>query len=374
MEASSLRGALLALAVVVSLGASHRTPNFVVTAPTAEIAQQVGKQAEQFRQELSVEWLGKPMPNWARPCPVTVEIGSHLGAGGATSFMFDQGEVFGWQMNIQGPLDRVLDSVLPHEVTHTIFASHFRQPLPRWADEGACTTVEHPSERQKQQKLLVQFLQTGRGISFSQMFAMREYPRDILPLYAQGHSLASFLLAQGGKRKYIDFVGQGLKTNDWIATTRSFYGYSNLAQLQATWLDWVRQGSPAMSEQPKATLLVDNSKPTSGVIYRGQSADPPANVSAARDVVPAGRLIPIERTPVTPNGWYAAATTAPAPSTVTKSLVPTVPTAPAERRQILLEWSRDNSPVAAATPSPSVPGGRKSVYDARVPTDGVLRR
>ena len=58
-------------------------------------------------------------------------------------------EVFGWDMKIQGSEERVLDSVLPHEVTHTIFASHFRQPLPRWADEGACTTVEHVSETQQ---------------------------------------------------------------------------------------------------------------------------------------------------------------------------------------------------------------------------------
>ncbi len=70
----------------------------------------------------------------------------------------------------------MLDSVLPHEVTHTIFASHFRRPLPRWADEGACTTVEHPSERTKQQQMLIEFLHTNRGIPFHPMFAMKEYP------------------------------------------------------------------------------------------------------------------------------------------------------------------------------------------------------
>ena len=91
------------------------------------------------------------MPNWAQPCPITAQVGRHLGAGGATSFVFEHGEVFGWRMTIQGSLERILDSVLPHEVTHTIFATHFRQPLPRWADEGACTTVEHASEKAKQQ-------------------------------------------------------------------------------------------------------------------------------------------------------------------------------------------------------------------------------
>ena len=42
--------------------------------------------------------------------------------------------------------------------------------------------------------MLVQFLRTDRGIAFNQMFAMTEYPRDVMPLYAQGYSLAEFLI------------------------------------------------------------------------------------------------------------------------------------------------------------------------------------
>jgi hypothetical protein len=173
--------------------------------------------------------------------------------------MFDRGEAYGWRMNIQGSLERVLDSVLPHEVTHTVFASHFRQPLPRWADEGACSTVEHDSERQKQQRALIQYLKTRRGIPFSQMFAMKEYPQDILPLYAQGHSLATFLIAQGGKQKYLKFVGAGLRGEQWTLATREFYGYERLGELQDSWLDWVRQGSrlplapPALASHSGAT-------------------------------------------------------------------------------------------------------------------------
>ena len=165
MEAHFMRCALLA-AAVASMGASYRTANFVVEAPTPEIAQQIGQAAEKYRRELAVEWLGTEMRNWSQPCPITAQVGQHLGAGGATSFVFEHGEVFGWRMTIQGSLVRILDSVLPHEVTHTIFATHFRQPLPRWADEGACTTVEHASERSKQQHMLVDFLRTGRGIAF----------------------------------------------------------------------------------------------------------------------------------------------------------------------------------------------------------------
>ena len=164
--------------------ASYRTPNFVIEAPTPELARKIGDAAEQYRHDLAIEWTGRPLPRWASPCPITAEVAETLGAGGATSFVFDRGEVFGWQMTIQGSEQRILDSVLPHEVTHTIFASHFRQPLPRWADEGACTTVEHPSERVRQLRMLIVFLTTRCGIAFPHIFALREYSPDVLPFYA----------------------------------------------------------------------------------------------------------------------------------------------------------------------------------------------
>ena len=227
--------------------ADFRTPNFVISAPTAELAQEMGQAAERLRDELAVEWLGRAMPDWFEPCPVRIQVGEQLGAGGTTQFQFDQGEVFGWRMDIQGSRARLLDSVLPHEITHTVFASHFRQPLPRWADEGACTTVEFAGEQARHARMLVQFLQTNRGIAFNRMFALMNYPRDIMPVYAQGHSVARYLIGQHGRRTYVDFVGQGLETRDWPGAVRDHYGFANLSELQTSWLEWVKQGSPEVA-------------------------------------------------------------------------------------------------------------------------------
>ena len=118
----------------ISLGASQRTPNFVVEASTPELAAEFGRLAEKYRREKAIEWLGREMPTWPQPCPlkITVTMG---GAGGATSFNF-LGNRIDQTMHIEGALDRLKVSVLPHEVTHTVFAYHFRQPVPRWADEG----------------------------------------------------------------------------------------------------------------------------------------------------------------------------------------------------------------------------------------------
>jgi hypothetical protein len=262
-------------AAVDAVAAGHRTANFLVEAPTEALARRIGDAAEQYRNDLSVEWLGKPLPRWSRPCPIKAQVAPHLGAGGATSFVFDGGEVFGWTMTIQGSEERIIDSVLPHEITHTIFASHFRKPLPRWADEGACTTVEHPVERARQHRLLIEFLTTGRGIAFHDMFAMREYPADVLPLYSQGYSLARYLIERGGRHKYVTFVGEGLATDDWQGALNRHYGVGGLAQMQQVWLDWVKQGCPA----PPAALAAAAVPPPAGALAmsgtpRGQSPDP----------------------------------------------------------------------------------------------------
>lgn len=271
------------LAVVALLASSnlfagtYRTANFIVSAPTNALAQELGESAEQWREKLSIEWIGEAMPNWAAPCKIVAHVSPTLGAGGATTFVFDRGEVTGWDMEIQGSRERVLDSVLPHEITHTIFASYFRRPLPRWADEGACTTVEHRSEIGKQERLLIEFLKTGKGIPFSQMFAMKEYPPEILPLYAQGHSLTQFLLERRGKEAFLTFIEDGMQDENWRRAVDKHYGHENLYALQETWLDWVRQGRPQLPlEADIAAKIASNNQPT---IIRGQGPVTPVTAS-----------------------------------------------------------------------------------------------
>lgn len=419
MEARYAWTAAAVVSACASLGAAHRTQNFTCNAASREVAVQVCEAAERYRRDLAVEWLGRELPNWGKPCPITVQVGPRLGAGGATSFVFDQGEVFGWEMSIQGSLERVLDSVLPHEVTHTIFATHFRRPLPRWADEGGSTTVEHASERNKQQRMLIEFLQTGRGISFSQMFAMKEYPADVLPLYAQGHSLASYLIYQGGKRKFVTFVGDGMQSDDWAGELQKHYGIRNLGMLQNTWLDWVAKGSPALGSPataiasavaplpgpyssdaaaPQTSVVAADplegavaAAPQSAAIDEGwtgkrprpqpnlvhhdsdRSASPrgaqvAANEKSIRPVpVAGGELVPIDFSQAAPSDPFAPpprTPNVPAASSVSRPQHPETP------RQVILEWSKSpETPVTANRVEP-----REPIFDATAFGTDVIRR
>src|SRR5438128_9147232 len=82
--------------MVASRGASSRSENFIVTAPTQQLAAEVCTAAEAFRRDLAIEWLGQELPPWRQPCPIDArQISPQLGAGGETSFMFDNGMPFG---------------------------------------------------------------------------------------------------------------------------------------------------------------------------------------------------------------------------------------------------------------------------------------
>ncbi len=221
----------------IARAATYRTPNFVVEAVTSEIAATIGEAAERNRKELAELWLGVSLPKWYRKCDLKVRI-ANVGPGGSTTFSFDQGEVFGWRMYVQGNLREVLKSVLPHEINHTIFASYFRRPLPRWLDEGAAVSVERGSERTRMKTLLQRNLQAGVRYPLRKLFEFKAYPKNVLLLYAQGFSVVEFLLEDGGHRVFMQFTGHLLRHGPDSAL-KKFYAIRDAEHLEAKWLRWI---------------------------------------------------------------------------------------------------------------------------------------
>lgn len=287
------RAALAVLGLVVILGngtqadgQNARSTNFLVHAPSQALADAVAQSAEKFRDDLAVYWLGKRLPPWPTPCPIEVVEGPHLAAQGATTYT--RSPVGNFQMKVIGSEQRILDSVLPHEVTHTVMATHFGRPLPRWADEGICTTVEHAAERDKHEVMLRNYLSNRRGIAMNHLFLLTEYPSDMLPMYAQGYSVCRFLIKQSGPRKFISFLEDYMRTESWTDNVRSHYGYDSLRQLQERWLAWVAQGSGSVetfvSTRAKATgALAASSIRSTNPLANNPSRDPRDRYRQGRD-------------------------------------------------------------------------------------------
>jgi hypothetical protein len=343
---------------LASLGASYRTPNFVVDAPTPQIAQQVGQYAEHYRREKAIQWLGQEMPHWPQPCPLKVTLAQ--GSGGATSFAFDNGQILGMDMHIEGTLERLLSSVLPHEVTHTVFAHYFRTPVPRWADEGGSVLSEDDIERNRHDQLVRQILNSpGRAIPLRRLFQLTKYPPDVMVLYAEGYSVTEFLVSRSSRPLFLTFIAQGMR-GDWDGAARTCYHFRNIEELEQAWMQHLREGhgSPSatlasrnpgaaegLSTQrvvvrqtvPPAQPLADAGRP----IVRGQSpeGDDPANLYPPGQPQPASQSWNSQPLAATPTAAPPASPFPPAPS----------------------DWQSEGHPVPIPPPPPVLLGSPQVV-------------
>jgi hypothetical protein len=308
---------LVVFGALASLGASYRTTNFVVEAPTPQIAQQVGQYAEYYRREKALQWLGQEMPPWPEPCPLRVTVTMN-GSGGATSFAFDRGQILGQDMHIEGSLDRLLASVLPHEVTHTVFAHYYRCPVPRWADEGGAVLSEDDVERNRHDALVRQILNTpGRAIPLRRLFSLTKYPPDVMVLYAEGYSVSNFLVAQGGRTEFLAFVAQGMR-GDWDAAAQAHYRYNSVEELEKAWVEDLSR----KRQQPEATTQVVSRGPGGGdapgqVVTRTTAPPVQPLLEAPRPVArgqnPDADWPDLSARPAGPQNWLPEAKPQPAP-------------------------------------------------------------
>ena len=121
---------------------------------------------------------------------------------------------------------------------------------------------------------------------------MTEYPPDMMPLYAQGHSLAEYLIQHGGRRKFVQFLDDAMASNQWPAAVQRHYGLADLAALQNTWLAWVRDGFPA----PRQATAVA-ATPAKAPVLEARRPRPEPNLVYR---VP-------NKAEVTASGWHSAA-------------------------------------------------------------------
>ena len=283
------------------VGAVARGQNFIVSAPTPVMARALAAEAEYQRRVLAEKWLGKELPPWSKPCAIRSAPGLG-GNGGASTFTFDNDAdgkpaLKTAEIDLRGDFLTALNNTLPHEVTHAVLASYFGKPLPRWADEGVALLSESDDEQASHDTRARELLNAGRGVRLKVLLRMTEYPKDMAILYAQGHSVARFLVQQktgvpvlkdipnvgelfktggdSGQRRLTAFLLIGLDENtaaSWGKAAQAVYGFASVDALEEAWLAWLREpGSFAAGKG-------------------GGAAAPPAPKPGASDLIPPVKL------------------------------------------------------------------------------------
>lgn len=236
---------LIFLSANCSLGATFETRNFQVVADSAEVAQSIAECAESSRKEVATLWSGEELPPWKTRCRVEVKV-HHGSAQGLTSYEMRGGKNGDWEMVVEGSLDELVDSIVPHEVSHTVFASLFAHPLPRWADEGAAMLCETPSQQKRQRLLAAQIIKSKNRTPLRSILGLKEYPKnssEIMAIYYIGYSLSDFLVKSAGRARYLELLDRAENVG-WDEAVWELYGFDDIEALEQNWVEWVQTGHP----------------------------------------------------------------------------------------------------------------------------------
>jgi hypothetical protein len=128
--------------------------------------------------------------------------------------------------------------------------------VPRWADEGGSVLSEDDLERDRHDKLVRQILNQNRQIPLRRLFGLRDYPREVMCLYAQGFSVSDYLVKRSDRQTFLRFVAHGMQAG-WDSAAQSFYRFRSVDELEAAWLQHLRD-----TKRQPGTQLAQNTQPT----------------------------------------------------------------------------------------------------------------
>jgi tetratricopeptide (TPR) repeat protein len=235
------------------------TANCIVYYKTTEQAKQVAKRVEDTlaRVTAQLEYTGL---DWHRDkCKVFV----FDDAAAWDEFVKESGATTEWADGFAyGPLreiyvhagdgERMLDTVLPHELTHVIHREYAREdtPLPLWLLEGLACANEFTGKDQRF-GLARSALATGKFIPLSHLTAFRSYPRGeaVALFYAESLALVEFILDRFGHEGLAQLHKKLRGTEDFDKLVKRAFKIEPDA-FEREWLEYVRTAKPGAAGGP----------------------------------------------------------------------------------------------------------------------------
>jgi len=235
---------------------------YLVFADTQRDAETIALRVDKLERDISLRWTGEE-PSLNREPRVLIADITEGSATGLTSFNRHgiQNQIY---TTLEGPIGKIIEDVLPHEICHIVLTERLGRIPPRWADEGMSTLVESQKtislfESKMLEKLRPTTIEDGEStseaIKTNRLFQLTDYPTNSeLTLYFQGTSIAKYLVEKennsdtlSGERKFFNFIEDVMRRerngeiNYWSNSVSMHYGFYNLQKLQDAWLEWLKE-------------------------------------------------------------------------------------------------------------------------------------
>jgi hypothetical protein len=212
-----------------------QSDNFVVCAPSPELAEDVLAQAESLRARIAEQWLGEKLPAGIGPAIIRVRLSDTEDEG--RSWVADSAARLSHLMWLTTTRERALGTTLAHEMTHVVLATQFPGKLPAWASEGAAGLEDDAARVATRQRIISWYARTGNWPDLEKVLA----PDRIVPTdrtrYALAVSVTEYLLLRGNRRTFLEFAVDG-KSNGWPMALQRYYQIRDIAELESAWRSW----------------------------------------------------------------------------------------------------------------------------------------
>jgi len=134
------------------------------------------------------------------------------------------------------------------------------------------------------------------------MVAMKDYPADPMPFYAQGFSLVEYLLEYGKQfdgnehRRLVRFAQSAMQDGNWQSALQEHYNVHNLGELQTSWVKWVGTDDRTL----QAAAEVPTAEPAN---WQTSTAAPIASMSAKPVPPPNAKSVYDRKVETIPVSW-----------------------------------------------------------------------
>jgi tetratricopeptide (TPR) repeat protein len=223
------------------------TENFTIVHYNDALAREVAGRAESERLRIMNDLKLKPFSKKTRiiihrtQAEYTARTAQPEWTGGYTKFFFEgtnvtQLEIHSWQTS-----QRLLTSVLPHEITHVLVAANARNSagLPRCLHEGIAVLEEPQFRHTYMLNFLKVRLKSQEFVPLSDLLTMRDYPRDPEFFYAEGYALVQFLVNQRGSDVVGALIGTIQSPEMAAVEVLKASGAPNMEALDEQWKKWI---------------------------------------------------------------------------------------------------------------------------------------
>lgn len=241
------------------------TTNFRILHDDEGLAKDVAARAETSRIVISRRWTGAdPKMSWSPRCDIylypTAEIFAQEtqqppDSPGFSTAGLGGGRVTARLIKIRADFPKMLEAVLPHELTHIVLADLFTtQQIPRWADEGMAVLSEPESEQALRANDLAAPL--SKDVLFRlETLMVSDYPggEHWALYYAQSVSLTRYLVSLGTPPQFAGFVKK-TQTAGIDVALRETYGVEGISDLEQRWKAHAKQATAGvMAAKPDAS-------------------------------------------------------------------------------------------------------------------------